>query len=221
MDYEYAKKGDLSRNYGVDVDEHIKVRDQAKLNLTGARTGLINMGVQLVIGDQLFCTPSMNMKKFFACNNQEFVWEAEYDNGEVICQFDGKKQNHYGNIEQDKLKEIRWVSNFDYETANDERRVIARLNFKTGEFSFLNGFVPQDIRAVTFQKYSEGFKPELVLKIVRRTSTSVGYVDGNVEEIAYYNRFLIGWKNAAGSQVIDKKILCIEPNGFIHLWDIE
>lgn len=221
MNYEYAKNGDLNRNYGVDVDDHLKIRDRAKLDLTSSRAGLINMGVQLVIGDQLFCTPSMNMKQFFACNNQEFFWEAEYENGKVIPQFEGKNQNHYGNIEQEKLKEIRWVSNFDYETANAERRVIARLNFKTGEFTFDNGYVPQDVRGQVYQKYAEGFKPKLILKMVKRTSTSTSLMDGSIQEIAYYNRYLIGWEGAKDSQVVDKKVLCIEPNGFIHLWDME
>lgn len=221
MNYEYIKQGDLNRNYGVDIDNHIKVRDRAKLDLSQSRTGLINMGAQLVIGDQLFCTPSMDMRKFFACNNQEFSWEAEYEDGTLLKQFSGKEQLHYGNIDQSKLKEIRWVSNFDYETANTEKRVIISLNFKTGVFTFTNGFAPQEIRGISFQEFKAGFVPKLVLKMIKRTSTSVGFIDGNVEEVMYYNRFLLGWESAQGSAYVEKKVLCIEPNGFVHSWDID
>lgn len=221
MDYGYTQQGELNRNYGLDVDQHIKDRDAAKIKLSQARMGLLNMGVQVVQGENLFVNPTMNLKKFFASQNQEFSWEVEYENGDILRQFEGKEQHHYGNIDQKRLKEIRWVSLFDFETSNEERRVIATLNFKTGVFTFLNGFVPQDVRGQTYQEYPSGLKPKLILKMVKRTSTSVGFVDGSVEEIAYYNRYILGWENLKESETIAKKVICIEPNGFIHLWDMD
>jgi hypothetical protein len=217
MDYQsIISDKPISRDYGQDVDAFIRVRDTAKMDLVKSRMFLLNAGVKTVKEGQLNYLPGLDVNKFIECANQEFYWEAEMKDGRIIKQFEGKRQNHYNNIDQAQLKIFRWVSNFLYETSNLEKRVIVSLNFETGIFDFINGFVPQEIRAAVingFIKLDFKTNPKLIMKLIRRTSTSLSYPDGAVDEVCYYTRYLIGWEFNG-----EKQILCIEPNGFVHLW---
>lgn len=211
----------IARDFGKDIDSLIRIRDQAKMDLARSRMKLIEMGAKTVKDGMVTHLPGLNIDKFASCENQEFYWEAEYEDGSVIRQFEGKKQHHYGHIDQQRLKYFRWVSTFDYPTDNEDKRVIISLNFKDGRFEFYNGIVPQETRAEVLNGYpSISFEPKLILKAVKRASTSHSFPDGGIDEVTYYNRFLIGWENLPGSATKGKRILCIEPNGFVHLWHL-
>ncbi len=209
---------DMKKDFGKDVESLIRICDQAKMDLTKSRMGLLEMGVKVVKDGVLAHLPGLDIGKYEKCNNQEFYWEAEFKDGRILKQFEGSKQFHYGHIDQSQLKLFRWVSNFSYQTANEDKRVIVTLDFETGKFSFHNGMCPQEVRGEVESGYPVGeFVPKLILKVVRRTSTSLSYPDGEIDEVAYYNRYLIGWENSQESKVAGKRILVIEPNGFIHL----
>lgn len=208
----------INRDYGKDIDAAVRSRDTAKMDLIKSRIFLLNAGVKTYKDGQLNHLPGLDINKFIECGNQEFSWEAEMKDGRIVRQFEGKKQNHYGVIDQRELKIFRWVSHFSYETSNEETRVIVSLNFDEGKFEFTNGFVPQDVRAAVIAGLPQGCAPKLIMKIIRRTSTSLAFPNGDVDEVCYYNRYLIGWETTKESPVQEKQILCIEPNGFVHLW---
>lgn len=205
----------LNRNYGNDIDDFIKIRSTAKIDLIKSQAALLNAGVKSVKDGMLNYLPGLDVEAFVNCNNQEFFWEAEMKDGKIIRQFEGKKQNHYGNIDQSQLKFFRWISNFDYETSNEEKRIIVSLNFGEGTFEFTNGYVPQEIRGAVINGYSKSpCSPKLIMKMIKRVSNTLSYPNGEVDEIYYYNRYLLGWEEGS-----NKIILCVEPNGFVHLWE--
>jgi len=214
MDRTYIKLEDKFKNYGKDVDELIKIRDNAKINLARSRMALLNMGVKTVMDGVMNYLPGLDVNKFEKCDSKEFYWEAEYEDGTILKQFDGGKQNHYGNIDQCRLRLFRWISNFNDETDNAEKRVIITLNFRTGLFDFLNGYVPQEVRGEVMNGFDQALRPKLIFKIINRASSCVNF-EGKVDEVCFYNRYLIGYEFSEGV----KLILCIEPNGFVHLWE--
>lgn len=216
--YEEDKKIDY--DYGKDVDSLVRIKDDAYITLFKSKMKILEMGVKTEKDGILTSLPGLDVNKYLKWNNQEFSWEAEYDNGKVICQFEGTKENHYGNIDKDHLKIFRWVSCFDWATDNKDKRVIVSLNFKNGKFEFLNGFCPQEVRAKVSGGYlSDEFNPKLIMKIIKRTIFSQEYPEGKISERMYYNRYLIGWEGKDRNGKKEKRILCIEPNGFIHLWE--
>lgn len=200
-----------NHNFGLEVDDMIKRKEEAKLTLMRSKLVLLDMGVKALVDGQLIHLPNLDVEAYKKCANQEFAWEAEYLDGSVLKQFGDGKQHHYGNIDQAQLKEIRWVSNFSDDTSNADKRVILTLDWKTGTFSLLNGFVMQDIRAL-FGEGQEGDK-KLILKMVKRQSVSVDIQTQVQGEALFYNRYLLGWEVAD-----TKRLLCIEPNGYVHLW---
>lgn len=213
MDYSQKPK---DFNFGLDVDEAIRLRETSRYNLTQAKMALLKMGVKTVSDGQLNALPNLDVDKYTKSCNQEFSWEAEYEDGSILTQFEGAKQHHYGNIEQDKLKFIRWVSHFVAETSNTEKRVMVTLDWKTGLWSFVNGFVLQEVKgevAEGFGVTTIDFRPKLILKMVKRESQGVEFPGSAVGEIARYYRYILGWE--AGD---NKVILCVEPNGYTHLW---
>ncbi len=203
----------INYNHGLDVDEAIRLRETSRYNLTQAKMTLLKMGVKTVSEGHLQALPNLDVEKYEKCCFQEFSWEAEYEDGSVLKQFEGAKQHHYGNIEQDKLKLIRWVSHFVTDTSNEEKRVLVTLDWKTGLWSFFNGFVPQEVKAAVAEGFAGEIKPKLILKMVKRESASVGFPGNAVNELTRYYRYILGWEGG------DKKIiLCVEPNGYTHLW---
>lgn len=211
---------EINYDYGKDVDSLIRIKDRAKIDLVKTKIALLEMGVKTEKDGLLTYLPGLNVQKYSDQGNQEFSWEAEYKDGTIIRQFEGKKQNHYGNIDQSKLKIFRWISAFDFATDNKEKKVIVSLDFETGKFEFLNSFCPQEVRAEIYQGYPGGVNPRLIMKMIKRTSVSQSYPEGKVDEVMYYNRYLIGWESTPDSPTRDKKILCLEPNGKTHFWHL-
>lgn len=215
MDYQsIIGDGSVNRNFGEDIDRLISVLQGAQRDIVLAQSALLTAGVKSVKDGQMNYMPGLNVERFFACGNQEFYWEAEYLDGTVIRQYEGKVQKNFAHIDQSKLKLVRWVSNFDGETDSAERRVIVSLDFIAGTFEFTNGFVPQEVRGELLKVAGVGpDAPKLILKMVKRMSTSLTFPSGGVDTLFHYRRYLIGFEGAGR-----KVVLCVEPNGFTHLW---
>jgi hypothetical protein len=175
---------------------------------------LLEAGVKTIVDSHLVHLPNLDVDKFSKCNNQEFVWEAEYEDGNIVRQFDDSKQNNYADINQEKLKSIKWISLFSDETSNDNKSVVVTLDFKTRSFSVLNGFIRQDARE--FLGYSSDIKSKakLILKMIKRQSVNVDLNTQEQGEVTIYNRYVLGWEDDEGNKVS----FCIEPNGYVHLW---
>lgn len=205
---------DVRYNYSHDVDEALMGKQRALMNLAVAQAKILAMGVKVFEGDTVGHLPGLMLSRYLDNNRQEFEWEAEYEDGTVIKQFeDGKPQLHFGNIDQSKLKEFRWVSNFLWETDNADRRVVVTLMFKEGLFKVHNGFVHPDARPFMETLLPPKELPKLIMKIVKQEKASTGFPLGKISSVNLFNRYIIG---VEGSDI--KKILCVEPNGFIHVW---
>lgn len=208
----------LNKNYGLEIDEMVKLKHEAKLNLVKASGRLLEMGAKLLIDGMVNGQPGLDVEQYKKWNFQEFAWEAVGKDGLITKQFENDgTQNHFGNIDQDNLSKFYWHSCFKTETDNNIREVVVTLDFKTGKFEFLNGQVPQAIRADADIGYPMDFaglevKPKLIMKMVKRNSETVS-LSGNVSEVMKYNRYLIGWEIGAV-----KRLFCVEPNGLVHYW---
>lgn len=206
----------LDKNYGQEIDAMVKLKHEAKLNLIKASGRLLEMGAKILVDGVVNSMPGLDVEKYQAQNFQEFAWVAEFEKT-MMHQFSPDGDNHFGNIDQSKLLKFSWVSCFEVDTSNLDRRVIVELDFKTGKFTFLNGQVPQAIRADADEGYPpiqlSSVQPKLIMKMVKRNSETVDRKSGKVSEIAKYNRYLIGWEVGAA-----KRLFCIEPNGLVHYW---
>jgi hypothetical protein len=205
-----------NKNKGDVVDQLINKRDNAQVNLVKSQADLLDMGVKTVEADELHHLPGLDVEQFMEWGKQEYSWYAEHGDG-VINQFEKERQHHYGDIEQENLKKFCWVSCFDWQTDQDEKRVIVELNFENGEFTFTNGLVSPDARQAAYE-YAINMPKDvedktLTMKIIHRESSTSEFPSGNVTKISLYNRFLIGMK-ADDHEIV----LCLEPNGKIHLW---
>jgi hypothetical protein len=203
----------LNKDFGKEIDSLLQTKQTAKMNLATSTMELLQMGVKTIKGGTMSALPGLNVDEFNRCGQQEFSWESEDNHGKVLPQFQGAKQNHFGDIDQSKLSKFRWVSNFYCETDNTDKRAIIELDFLTGKFNFMNGFVPQEVRAKVDDIFPAGESPKLILKVIKRESSAVSFPEGTVSETYKYNRYLIGWETKSR-----KVILCVEPNGFVHFW---
>ena len=207
MDY---TKFEEKHNFGDTVDKLINDRQLARMVLMKSEVGLLELGVKTFKGEVVKAMPNLDKAKYEAHNCQEFSWEAEYVDGTILKQFQGKKEHHFKHIDQDKLKYLRWVSNFVTDTSNEEKRVIATMSWEDGTFNFLNGIISQECRMAGSVAFSNN--PKLIMKMVNRES-SVGGFAGDEPEIMRYNRYILGWQTESM-----KQIMCIEPNGRVHIW---
>lgn len=203
-----------TQNFGQVVDMLIQIKERSRMDFTKSKIDLLELGVKTYVGDELHCLSNLDVAKYEACSHQEFGWEAEYKDGTVLKQFQGEKQHHFGHIDQEKLSILRWVSHFNTETSNEDKRVIVSLDWETGKFSFFNGFASQAARAMGDNCFRGDGEPKLILKMVKRVSHAVGINDGVTAEIMHYKRYILGYQTGD-----DKRIICIEPNGRVHLWE--
>lgn len=216
--------GIVKTDMGGVVDAAINKRDTAQVDLIQSKMQLLELGVKTIEGDQIFHMPGLNLDRFMEWNRQEFSWEAEYEDGKVIRQFEKNgKQHHYGHIDQEKLVKFRWVSCFDYATANEDKRVIVEVDLKTGEFNLHNGSIDMSLKNFLWEdarSIRDSFKnPKLIMKMIRRESNTYSFPDGEHSSIALYNRYLIGYESSKESEAKFKRVLCIEPNGVTHFWE--
>lgn len=207
MDY---TKFEEKHNYGDTVDQLINTRQQARMVLMQSEMSLLELGVKTFKGEAVSCMPNLDLYNYHKHNHQEFSWEAVYTDGTVLTQFQGDKQHHFKHIDQSRLHFIRWVSNFNVDTSNEDKKVIMSLSWENGTFNFYNGAISQEARM--FGTIGFGDNPKLIMKMVKRES-SVGGFAGEEPEIMKYNRYILGWQTNSM-----KQIMCIEPNGRIHIW---
>lgn len=202
-------------DYGKSVDEFIVMRVQAMKDLKKSVEGLKGLGAHLNIRGVENTIEGMDVAAFKRCNESEFAWEAVYKDGSQIRQYDDYAMDrHFGDIDQEKLELIRWVSNFDTDTSNTCKRIIVTLDMRTGLFSFFNGLVHPTVKEVYLNPMTSMDGAKLILKKRVRTSFTGSTEHNKDDETISYNRYLLGFE--IGEL---KRLICIEPNGFIHLQD--
>lgn len=197
---------------GKIVDQHIRERVEAMKQLLKAEKELGKLGVKIgnVNEDGL---PEFevgpNYLPQFAYHLEEYEWEAIYKDKTSLRQHDIGGDHHYGNIDQEKLKEIRYISNFYGENDNQERRVIATLNWISGKFDLLNATISPEDRAKTDEQAEADKKKLILFKRVRFGQTmEIGERIKPTPEVYFYKRYFLGYETK------DKKfIICLFPNG--------
>lgn len=209
---------DIKFNFGIEIDEAINLRESSKTNLMRANFKLIDLGAVNMIGDSIFANPRLNLKEYKKCNNQEFQWQAWYSDGFVINQYEedeAETERTFADIDFTRLVRIHWSSNFETETDNDDKRVIISLDWTTGLFSFYNGITPQEVKETVLDasEFMKAEEKKLILKMVKRVSQTASLNPNAPVEVTLYNRYLLGYETAE-----KKVIICIEPNGYVHLW---
>lgn len=131
-----------SDEVGKVVNELISGRAESLNKIINAEKELSRLGVKFgQVGDDgvpMFEVGS-NYLPQFSHHLEEYEWEVIYKDGSILRQHDINGDNHYGNIKQEAIKRVRLVSNFEMSTDNQERRVIATLDWETGKFDLLNG----------------------------------------------------------------------------------
>ena len=145
----------------------------------------------------------------FVYHLEEFEWEVTYNNGSILRQHDLSGENHYGNIVQENLKEIKLISNFTTETDNEEKRIVLTLDWATGKFKILNATVNIDDRNVIGMTEESGEKKLISYRGIRFGQTmELGEKIKGTSEVYFYKRYYLGYETK------DKKIIiCLYPNG--------
>ncbi len=208
------------------IDRCLQIRQDSIYNYAKATKEILEMGVKIMLastGDMAVPVTYNNHLGKFNRSNLEFEWFAKYDGSRPdTAQFDELGQeHHFGDIDQSKLKSLSFISNFDWPTDNAEKRIIVTLNMENGMFEFMNGFIPQEVRGQLLEEVSGPKK--LILLVKRRRSETTGELSKDLQEfhpptdeVFLYNRFLLGFETET-----KKKILLIQPNGEVSVWEIK
>jgi len=207
------------------IDALLQLRQNGMFNYSKATKELIRMGVKFGHKSTGQITLPDSFKKYlrkFEHSTLEFEWTADYNDGSILRQFDDQNKEHdFADIDQSKLKSIAFISNFIWPTDNQEKRIIVRLNWKTGLFEFMNGFASQDVKAKCCMNPLEGEK-KLILFARKRQSSAVGESKSELkefvnmmDEFSFYNRFVLGYQVPSGEKIT----IIIEPNGDIKLFN--
>lgn len=212
------------------IDQLLKARFDGLKAFSESTDKLIEMGVKIIkadTGDILLPAQYSKYKHDYEYSLLEFEWQVEYKNGEKLNQFEfldkDKKdggQHHLGHIDQDQIKTISFISNFTWPTDNEEKRIIVKLDWETGLFEFMNGFISQDDKSKLCLNPVEGKKKLILFKRARNTSAPTilqsKYVElpTNGNELFYYNRFVLGYECGK-----EKRMVMIYPDGSIKLFN--
>lgn len=208
------------------IDELLQARQNGAYTYAKSTKEILDLGVKVMLGStgDMPVPASYNdhLNKFNR-SNLEFEWLAKYDGSRPdTAQFDELgKESHFGEIDQSKLKSVSYISNFNWPTDNAEKRVIVTLNMDSGLFDFMNGFIPQEIKGQLLEPVPGPKK--LILLAKRRQSATMGELAPELQEfhpptdeIFFYNRFLLGFETET-----KKRVLLIQPNGEISVWEIK
>lgn len=206
---------------GKKVDQHIKDRVNALNQLIKAENELVKLGVKFGTLDENQ-VPNFELGENYLPNFlyhlEEYEWEAIYKDGTILRQYGIDGDHHFGDIDQEQLKEIRYVSNFEYPTDNQEKRIILTLDWETGKFDLLNGLlIPADDRAKLSREVKD--KKKLILFRRVRYGQMLGLSSGDnlvtpfpTDEVYFYKRYYLGYETK------DRKILiCLYPNGEVRV----
>ena len=211
---------------GEKVDSLVRRRESAKFELAKTTKQLLEAGVKIGHQEtgQITCPASFApyLEQYEKYGNLEFLWEARYKDGGTLSQWEGSVEHLWTDIDQQRLKELRLISLFDYPTTNEEKRQIVTLFWETGIITFHNGLIPQDIKAYCSVPRPQGKQIKLILKKRLRRSFNTP-IDTNsdllpyftsVDEFYLYNRWIFGWQ-VVGSK--DKRVLVVNPNGEVEI----
>jgi len=204
------------KDKGKEVDDNIRERMNLINSLIKVNKKLTEEGVKIGnIGNDGIpeFEVGLNYLPQFVYHLEEYEWEAVYDDGSVLRQHDLGGDNHYSNIDQKRLKEVRLISNFTTETDNQEKRMIVTLDWKTGKFKILNGRVGIDDRNIVEMIENNEEKKLILFRRVRFGQTlELGEKITETPEVYFYKRYFIGYENS------DKKIIiCLYPNGEVGI----
>lgn len=204
------------------IDELLQKRQDGMVNFAESTKKLIDLGVKIANPEGEISVPSFFEQFLDKYNNSnlEFEWEVIYKDGSRLRQFDDGDQHNFANIKLSEVKSVSYISNFAWQTDNEERRVIVRLDMESGLFTITNGFCPQEVLAeIAVNEIKEDKK--LILFSRKRQSSSMGEVSDEVRqffpsvgETFFYNRFVLGFETASGYM----RAVIIEPNGNINIF---
>jgi len=200
-------------NVNKQIDNFLKIRRQSLLDLEKAVEGLYAIGVR-------FFTPSpdgvpdisaaQSLLPRYEKTLEDFEWKAIYTDKTELDQY-GEKQSHFGDIDMSKLDKIQYISNFEIDTQNPEKRLVVTLN-ADGSFDFWN-CGDQKLKD-ELSKPVEGKKKFILFRRKRETFTAgVGVNLGKANitptgEKLTYARYYLGYE--CGKKKI---IVCLYPNG--------
>ena len=201
-------------NKNQQIDEYLKVRRQSLLDLEKAIEGLYELGVR-------FFTPSpdgmpeisaaQSLLPRFEFTLEDFEWKAIYDDGSDLDQY-SEVQSHFGDIDLSRLVKLQYISNFEIDTQNPEKRLIVTLDVKQGIFTFWN-CGGQQIKA-DLSKPVLGDKKLILFKRKRESFTAGVKQTDNKPEVTptgekfTYTRYYLGYETSD-----QKVIVCLYPSG--------
>lgn len=205
------------------IDRCLQIKQDSMYNYAQAMLELTRMGVKVgrqESGDIALPLSFNNYLERFSRSNLEFEWVVTYDDDTTFQQFgpEPDEEHHFGQIDQSRLKKVEYISNFNWPTDNEEKRVIVTLDWHSGLFSFMNGYISQEDKGRLAVEPVIGPK-KLEILIRRRETPVVGGLApeleqyyGPVDEVFYYNRFMLGFKTDTM-----RRALMIQPNGNMHV----
>ena len=205
-----------SQIIGKEVDDKIKERIDLINSLLKVNKSIGELGVKIgnITKDGIpEFEVGMNYLPQFVYHLEEYEWEVIYKDGTVLRQHDLSGDNHYGNIVQENLKEIRLISNFNTETDNEEKRMIITLDWQTGKFKILNGRADINDRNEIETAEEPGEKKLILFRRIRAGQTlEIGERLKETPEVYFYKRYYLGYENK------DKKVIvCLYPNGEVGI----
>lgn len=193
------------------IDNLIKERAEIIGRLLSIGNSLNSEGVKfgnLVENNPVFQV-GLNYLQQFANTLEEFEWEAKYNDGTYLRQYDLSGNHHFGDIDMEKLVSIKYISNFNGENDNEDRRVILTLDFLNGTFDIKNGKIDIEDRNKLSSIKDTSAKKLILFKRNRfGQMMEIGDKITPTDEIYMYNRYYLGYENDN-----QKVIVCLYPNG--------
>jgi len=200
---------------GKFIDQKINERLNAQNTFNHTSIELMKAGVKFgtLSEDKV---PTFEITKNYLPNFlnhlEEYEWDVSYSNGDYLRQYDIAGESHYGNIDQKKLKKIHLVSTFEGENDNQDRRVIATLDWEQGKIDVLNGIMSIEDRNTLGTFSVLGEKKLILFKRVRFGHTIDSIAKEETGEVYMYKRYYCGFETK------DKKIIvCLYPNGEVKI----
>lgn len=214
----------MNKETNKQIDALLQKRQQGIFDYSDSTHKLIELGVKIgnkIDGDLTIPSSFEPYLEKFNNSNMEFEWEIDYTDGSKLKQFEGDQEHNFSHIDQSKLGSISFISNFNWPSDNQEKRVIVRLNWTTGLFELMNGFASQDVKSVICSNPIPGDK-KLILFTRKRVSAAQGRMGEKfadlipmMDEVFYYNCFILGYEVSG----VGKKVVIIRPNGIIELFE--
>jgi hypothetical protein len=206
--------------YNKQLDDYLKQRRRGLNDIEESEKGILAMGATLVsIGSDGIPELSSSMKLIdrYQDTLESWEWKAIYNDGTELDQY-GEIDSDFGDIDQSKLDKLMFISNFEIDTINLEKRMTITLNVNDGTFEFLN-CGPMEIRAKLSVPVTEP-KKLILFKTVRDSFTAGVDPDSKrfepTGEKVLYRRYYLGYETPIKAEVgqhYKKVLVCAYPNG--------